>query len=1069
MRGPARLWRGGTEIALRPRERAVLAALAFLHPRPATPDDIVELLWEYRPPPTARKSIHNHVARVRRAADGVIVTSAAGYELAPHVTLVPWEDGDGEPYADLADTPEVEVGRARALAAAETAEDAALEAAVRADAPDTLARLREATERRRLDERRWWLLGLHLARRGRRRDALLALHDARSRLAEAGLVPGEPLLALEGLIVGDDPRLTTPAGLTEILDAALGRPPHPSAAATREIPTIHPHHDDPFVGRRRELAALDAAWREALHTGPVLALITAPAGMGKTRLADRFVRALHTDDPSVRVVLGRGRATGERAFDTLVESFGVDLPPADPDDATVTRSRFARAVRERLAELLDGPTVWCVDDLQWVGPDALGVIDAALDGLRGPLLVLATVRTGEHAASEPLAALQRNLFAHHVPLAPLTVDEIEGLLAADPAHPAERHLADIVHARTGGLPLYASELARAARREHAPVDPDRVPAALRDWITARRQSLPATTAGVLDVAAVLGERCDTDLLVAAATALGGSGDAVRNDCDALVTLGLLQPGAPGELAFAHAITRELVYDQIGPTTRARLHRVVADAIAGNEHPDQAALAHHYARAGASSRRDAARAARLAGDEAYRVGSWDRAARHYRQAAELGDQLGDEEARAEVLVEIGRAELRADRHAAAADALTEAGELARVRGLALVEAHATLALVGRAGRGAAVAAGDAEHARLLRRAIAALQTYRPGNAAVAREREITMSALERELAFVLLFGDADERNRLLDASLARARALDPPDPAALAAALLGARYAKLDAGALTSRLADVDEVLRAPRREVGYANVLAAMCYRVEDLFRLGRLDAVAEALADAELVVREHPDPYWRWALRAWQAVHTIECGDLDEAEALAHHAAALRPDVPEAAACLVANLVDLALYRGGGAEFAGALDAAISAAPHVPAYRAVLALCLARSGDAAERARARSELTALTAGCCAALPHDTNRFFAIALLAHAAAELGDRAAAAVTRHQLAPFSGQWVAVMVYGGGGAVWGPVDHALARLARLLGDDAEADELFERAERQAAQAPHALARIRRDRLAA
>ena len=87
------------------------------------------------------------------------------------------------------------------------------------------------------------------------------------------------------------------------------------------------------------------------------------------------------------------------------------------------------------------------------------------------------------------------------------------------------------------------------------------------------------------------------------------------------------------------------------------------------------------------------------------------------------------------------------------------------------------------------------------------------------------------------------------------------------------------------------------------------------------------------------------------------------------------------------------------------------------------------------------------------------------ACLDRPAAELGAVQAAAPLAELLAPYQGQWVAVAVYGGGGAVWGPVDHARARLARLAGASTEADALFAAAAHQARHAPLALARIRAD----
>ncbi|HEX5620070.1 MAG TPA: ATP-binding protein, partial [Solirubrobacteraceae bacterium] len=46
-----------------------------------------------------------------------------------------------------------------------------------------------------------------------------------------------------------------------------------------------------FVGRERELAALDSCLADALQGRPRVALVEGPAGIGKTTLIDRFLAA----------------------------------------------------------------------------------------------------------------------------------------------------------------------------------------------------------------------------------------------------------------------------------------------------------------------------------------------------------------------------------------------------------------------------------------------------------------------------------------------------------------------------------------------------------------------------------------------------------------------------------------------------------------------------------------------------------------------------------------------------------------------------------------------------------
>ena len=81
VRGRLRLVRGTDGVSLRPKERAVVAALAFVHPHPLDADGVAQLVWDVDVPATARKSIHNHVVRLRRAAPGLVVTDDGRYHL----------------------------------------------------------------------------------------------------------------------------------------------------------------------------------------------------------------------------------------------------------------------------------------------------------------------------------------------------------------------------------------------------------------------------------------------------------------------------------------------------------------------------------------------------------------------------------------------------------------------------------------------------------------------------------------------------------------------------------------------------------------------------------------------------------------------------------------------------------------------------------------------------------------------------------------------------------------------------------------------------------------------------
>jgi hypothetical protein len=256
----------------------------------------------------------------------------------------------------------------------------------------------------------------------------------------------------------------------------------------------------------------------------------------------------------------------------------------------------------------------------------------------------------------------------------------------------------------------------------------------------------------------------------------------------------------------------------------------------------------------------------------------------------------------------------------------------------------------------------------------------------------------------------------------------------------------------------------PARVVGNEVRLSALCYLYEDLLRCGDWDEAERVLTQAERLAEHYPHSYWTWAIRTWRALSLVISGDLDLAESGARAASALRPEIPEAAACLAVNLTNIRLHQGRADEMVPMLAAAVDAHPEIPTYRAVLALCAAESGDVTLAAQL---LASFADAEFTNLPEDPNQFLGLAALAHVAATVHDQRASDQLFGLLSPYGDQWVILQCYGGGGATLGPTSHALARLSVVLGHDDEADSLYETARQQAATSPPTLNRIERDRL--
>ena len=182
-------------------------------------------------------------------------------------------------------------------------------------------------------------------------------------------------------------------------------------------------------------------------------------------------------------------------------------------------------------------------------------------------------------------------------------------------------LVDAWHARSGGNPFFLVELARLGQG-----DPDHVPPTVRDVVTRRLSELPERARQSLVTAAVTGRRFRPEVVAAAN---GTDLDDVADDLDAARAADLVVEGEHGELAFAHALTRDAVYLAEPEHRRARRHARVAHAFETDPTvraltPDQeltAELARHWLAAGSSHADRAWRAARAAAAQARsRVGA-----------------------------------------------------------------------------------------------------------------------------------------------------------------------------------------------------------------------------------------------------------------------------------------------------------------------------------------------------------------------------------------------------------------------------------------------------------------
>jgi len=417
----------------------------------------------------------------------------------------------------------------------------------------------------------------------------------------------------------------------------------------------------PFVGRQTELAALlDLLDSARIRSTPHVA-ISAPAGVGKTRLSQEFLA--RAEQRGCRVLMGycegylsaeplqpfiqilstvcgiAPKMSGTEVALEMVTGYlgGAGLQSHGPEILQLLSLQSAQgapgrgtdaaegtvaAVQALLGHLLArGPLAIFIDDWQWADA-ATSQMLSSIRGLGSPGLFVLLATRGFEAGGATMSDI------HVIELSPLSDEEaiqsINALLPnTDPFVAAEiRHY-------SGGNPLYIEELCHSAAHEAAYVQQVHAQggaAWLNGLIESRVARLPAEQAELVATAAVIGNVVPLWLLEEL-TGRAEDDPLIKGLADA----DFIFPGeTPGTLRFKHGITRDVIHDSVGLYQRRAMHVRIAEAVRrrSGAAQDEAyeALAYHYGAAGAT--RDAAHYAEMAGDKALAVSALDRAKAQY---------------------------------------------------------------------------------------------------------------------------------------------------------------------------------------------------------------------------------------------------------------------------------------------------------------------------------------------------------------------------------------------------------------------------------------------------------
>ncbi len=432
-----------------------------------------------------------------------------------------------------------------------------------------------------------------------------------------------------------------------------------------------------LVGRERELQRLEAWVQETLAGRGRTVLLAGGAGIGKSAILRAFAQKAAPAGAQVLVgecveiearrpfgpfldlaAVARGQSASStdaaellglpdgRGGLSLVES------PSEGERYQV-HAAFARFFGELV---LRTPLVLVVEDLHWADEATLELFPYLARKLRErPVLLVGSYRSDElhrrHPLTHLLAELSRGRLATELNLDPLSLEQTGIMIRATLAlsRPPTTEFRTALHERCGGNPFFIEEVLRVlvergdlsyrdgAWRRTKDVFALAIPVTVRDAVQHRMRALAPDARRAIQVAAVIGQRFDFDLLQRV-TGLPEAAllEALRAAVEAQLINEDPAPDEDERYIFRHALTRESVLAELLLRERRLLHRAVGEAIeaaVGATTADRAEeLAYHFDQA-----RDSERALRyheLAARKATRLFAFARSVEHLERAIEL---------------------------------------------------------------------------------------------------------------------------------------------------------------------------------------------------------------------------------------------------------------------------------------------------------------------------------------------------------------------------------------------------------------------------------------------------
>jgi class 3 adenylate cyclase/tetratricopeptide (TPR) repeat protein len=402
-----------------------------------------------------------------------------------------------------------------------------------------------------------------------------------------------------------------------------------------------------FVGREREMAAMEAAAERATAGHGQIVAAMAQAGTGKSRLFYEFkvknqsgwmvletfsvshgkasaflpvLDLLHAyfkiigedDARARREKIGGKVLMLDRALeDTLPYLFALlgiveGDDPLEQMDAQVRKRRTLDAIKRLLLrESLNQPLMVIFEDLHWIDEETQALLNLLTDSIANAKILLLVNYRPEYSHQWNSKTCYSQLRLD--PLDKESADEMLSALLGDGAEMAQ--LKRVIIEKTEGNPFFMEETVQvlldegslvrdgATARLTKPIGELKIPPTVQGILAARIDRLSAESKDLLQALAVIGREFSLSLIRAVVPKSDDELSRMLND----LQLGefIYEQPAVGDIeySFKHALTQEVAYGSLLSERRAELHERCGDAIEEcfalslDDHLTD--LAHHY--------------------------------------------------------------------------------------------------------------------------------------------------------------------------------------------------------------------------------------------------------------------------------------------------------------------------------------------------------------------------------------------------------------------------------------------------------------------------------------------